>query len=466
MPARRKGPGGKKPAAKGGRGGGKKPKQRGKKGPERKDWKARLARIFKDSPEAKPVKAEAADESDGEVDELEEEDTAEKEAAEARKREMYAAEDKAAQLFVSNLPLDATEADVTERFSVFGDVKRVIFVRDRGTGHPVGSGFVHFRKADAARRALAEAQQASALQGLEGKGAKKKQAEAKSKTQMKRQRHHGSEHADGSGTLSLGGRELDVRPAVHKTEAQAMTRQAERARMDRRHTDPRNLRLAEEGRVLKGSPAAAGVPEARLELLASRHRNKLRHLRDANYFVSPTRLCIRDLPQELEDSQLRKLVLDGVRDYTRKHPDVDWKEGGDSKKHNPFIKQLRLMKDAAGNSRGFAFVELRKHEIALAVLRRLNNNPSLFGSRKRLDVEFAVESALALRRLERITQRGQQKHREMTELKRAGVADPRKEWHKRNEGGGSDTLVAPSGGAKRRAGAGAGGDRKRRRKAG
>ena len=47
-------------------------------------------------------------------------------------------------------------------------------------------------------------------------------------------------------------------------------------------------------------------------------------------------------------------------------------------------------------SKGFGFVEFAKHEDALAVLRKLNNNPAYFGKERRPIVEFAIENSLEL----------------------------------------------------------------------
>lgn len=157
----------------------------------------------------------------------------------------------------------------------------------------------------------------------------------------------------------------------------------------------------------------------------------MRQLKDPNTFVSPTRLSIRDLPPDVDEAELKRVVMLGVRAFTASNPDFVWDR---SAKRSPFIKQMRLLRDpSTGDSRGFAFVELRHAEVALAVLRRLNNNPTLFGRARRLDVEFAVESVHALQRLGRITKKGQEKHRGIAALRREGVADPRAEWRRRED---------------------------------
>ena len=53
-------------------------------------------------------------------------------------------------------------------------------------------------------------------------------------------------------------------------------------------------------------------------------------------------------------------------------------------------------KEKVKKSKGFGFVEFAKHEDALAVLRKLNNNPAYFGKERRPIVEFAIENSLEL----------------------------------------------------------------------
>ena len=58
--------------------------------------------------------------------------------------------------------------------------------------------------------------------------------------------------------------------------------------------------------------------------------------------------------------------------------------------------------DGKPRSRGIGFVEFEEHEHALAALRTLNNNPEIFGKARRPIVEFAVEDARQVRKLERV----------------------------------------------------------------
>jgi RNA recognition motif-containing protein len=58
-------------------------------------------------------------------------------------------------VFVSGLPLSATEEQLAELFVPFGAVLAVKVVRDRYTNRSRGYGFVEMAKADAAQAAIA-----------------------------------------------------------------------------------------------------------------------------------------------------------------------------------------------------------------------------------------------------------------------------------------------------------------------
>ena len=53
-------------------------------------------------------------------------------------------------IFVGNLPWSATDAELTEKFSQFGNVISARIVNDRETGKSRGFGFVDMEDADAA----------------------------------------------------------------------------------------------------------------------------------------------------------------------------------------------------------------------------------------------------------------------------------------------------------------------------
>jgi RNA-binding protein Musashi len=72
-----------------------------------------------------------------------------------------AAREEPRKLFVGGVPAAAREADLAAYFARFGEVRSATVMRDRGTGHARGFGFVEFEAEGAAARALADADRRS-----------------------------------------------------------------------------------------------------------------------------------------------------------------------------------------------------------------------------------------------------------------------------------------------------------------
>eukprot|EP00754_Rhynchopus_humris_P037509 Rhum_TRINITY_DN19820_c0_g1::Rhum_TRINITY_DN19820_c0_g1_i1::g.170688::m.170688/K14573/NOP4, RBM28; nucleolar protein 4 len=355
------------------------------------------------------------------------EDSAEEVAK--RRRTMYKEENKAAQLFVGNLPFDVTEDDIVERFSSFGKVKKVLLVKDRESGHMTGVGFIHFMNEASVDKVLKENAAQKVLHGVDTSPMDPK---LNNKKAMKRQIFKGTlgEEQNKAGIV-FNGRTLKVNSVVSKRDAAGLTRQEAITKEKEELADPRNLQLLEEGRILANAPGAAAITEGRLQLLQQRYQMKKRKLKDPNFFVSRTRLSIRDLPAHVDTPALKKVVTNSIRAFTEAHPEFQ-PDAESQTKDNPYIKMMKVVMDPATNiSRGFAFAEFRQHEVALAVLRNLNNNPNVFHG-KRLDVEFAVESVHALQKLRRITDQGRERNKAMRGYAAKGQ-DPRAAWREEQE---------------------------------
>ena len=57
-------------------------------------------------------------------------------------------------IYVGNLSFDATEADIEQAFSQYGDVKAVNIIKDRDTGRSRGFGFVEMNDNEAGQQAI------------------------------------------------------------------------------------------------------------------------------------------------------------------------------------------------------------------------------------------------------------------------------------------------------------------------
>lgn len=262
-------------------------------------------------------------------------------------------------VFIRNLSFDSEEEDLGELLQQFGDLKYVRIVLHSDTEHSKGCAFAQFMTQEAAQKCLEAA----------------------------------SPETEGGG-LKLDGRQLKVDLAVTRDEAAKL-----RTKKVKKPTGTRNLYLAREGLIRAGTKAAEGVSAADM---AKRERFELlkhQKLKDQNIFVSRTRLCLHNLPKAVDDTQLRKLLLNASRGEKRVR-----------------IKECRVMRDLRGvhgkikgQSLGYAFAEFQEHEHALRALRHINNNPDIFGPQKRPIVEFSLEDRRKLKIKELRIQRSQQK---------------------------------------------------------
>ncbi|XP_031494464.1 uncharacterized protein LOC116260343 isoform X2 [Nymphaea colorata] len=251
-------------------------------------------------------------------------------------------------IFISNLSFGAEEQEVKQCFTAFGEVQSYLPVLHKITGRPKGTAFLKFRSPEATEAAV------TAANSLKG--------------------------------IVMGGRQLTVRKALDKKLAKE-----KELKNEKKEKDQRNLYLAKEGLILRGSAAAAGVSKEDMlkrELLSKKKELKLQ---SPNFHVSKTRLIIYNVPKSMSNIELKKLFANAVTQRACKQ--------------KPTIKQVKILKDkkkltasTRDGSRGVAFVEFSEHQHALVALRVLNNNPEIFGPERRPIVEFAIENVHAVKR--------------------------------------------------------------------
>jgi len=242
-------------------------------------------------------------------------------------------------VFLRNLSFDSSQEDLQDMMvENFGPIYFARLVVDKVTERPRGTAFVKFRERSAAEAAL--------------------------------------EASAGEDGVWLDGRRVYVVAAMAKTDAEAKKAKEK----EREKKDSRNLHLAVEGLVRKGTKAAEGVSETDMALRERVERWKRQMLKDLNAYISPVRLCLRNLPESVDDRKLKKLAAE----HSRKQALI-----AEAK----VIRDLRSDKKA---SKGYGFVAFEKHEDALNLLRQLNNNPIIFGKNTRPVVEFSVENRKAV----------------------------------------------------------------------
>lgn len=266
-------------------------------------------------------------------------------------------------VFIRDVPTECNKQMLFERMSKFGKVRSCRMVMDKASGRPKGTAFVDFVKPDAAKTAV------EAAGKVEGGGVK------------------------------VAGRRVTLALAVSASEAASLATQRTKDAAPGKGKrdgprDNRNLYLASEGQIHEEGPAAQGVSQADIMKRRRAKEEQALKLKNPNFFISRTRLQVRNVPPEVDQKELKKIFLEAVKKRATQA--------------NPRVLHAKLLydptrPDAEGKprSRGIGFVEFAEHEHALAALRALNNNPEVFNKARRPIIEFAVEDARAVKKLER-----------------------------------------------------------------
>ncbi|GJN22987.1 hypothetical protein PR202_gb10600 [Eleusine coracana subsp. coracana] len=255
-------------------------------------------------------------------------------------------------IFISNLPFDISNEEVTARFAVFGKVESFFPVLHKLTKRPRGTGFLKFSTAESADAAVSAANAAPGL------------------------------------GIFIKSRSLNVMKAMDKDSAHKKALEKAKTEVE----DRRNLYLA------KAISSAHLFPFSRLQLA----RRKAEMLQSPKFHVSRTRLIIYNLPKTMTVNDVKKLCREAVISRATKQ--------------NPVIQKVNILKNekkgkvaVQKHSRGVAFVDFQQHEHALVALRVLNNNPGnsycshsvncskRLGAERRPIVEFALEDVEKVR---------------------------------------------------------------------
>ncbi|KAL6478883.1 hypothetical protein MHYP_G00123160 [Metynnis hypsauchen] len=250
-------------------------------------------------------------------------------------------------VFIRNLSFDSEEEGVEEVLLQYGELNYVRVVLHPETGHSKGCAFAQFTSKEAAEKCLAAAQNDSE-----------------------------------TGGVRVDGRKLNIVLAVSRDDAAKL-----KTKKVKTHKGSRNLYLAREGLIRAGTKAAEGVSDSDMAKRARFEELKRAKLKNVNIFVSQTRLCVHNLPKNIDRQRLLHLCLSAA--------------GGGKRVR---ITECHVMYDrkpvrgqVMGKQLGYGFVEFKEHERALKALRHLNNNPNIFSASKRPIVEFALEDTRKLK---------------------------------------------------------------------
>ncbi|KAL1925157.1 uncharacterized protein VTP21DRAFT_40 [Calcarisporiella thermophila] len=315
-------------------------------------------------------------------------------------------------LFVRNLLFEATQEDVEELFSQWGELHYCRITKDHNTGLSRGTAFVCFKNKEDAVRCLEEAERVAQEVGP---------GESETLASTKRQKNKALPKvksvlmADPSSSLAskftLHSRVLDVKLAVSREEAGKLT---ESNKIKREREDKRNLYLMREGVIFPNTPAAETITPSELsKRQASYATRKTLLAKNPSLFISKTRLSVRNLPLSVDDKELRRLAVSAIDKFKQqvreeKREPLSAEERAEGWDKKPKVRQAKVCrsKDRIDGqtkqlrSKGYGFVEYETHAHALAALRYLNNNPDIFSGKKRLIVEFSLENVQVVKRRE------------------------------------------------------------------
>ena len=270
-------------------------------------------------------------------------------------------------VFIRGLPYNSTYDSVREVFSKYGDVRYCRLMMGLDTERCIGTGFVQFRTENGVRACLEASE------------------------------------------ITMETRLLTVTKAVTQSEAKEIE---SRDKSEGKERDKRNLYLAREGLITPSSTLAKDIPKPDMKKRLKAEAEKKAKLKNPDVFVSKTRLCVRNLPLNIDETKLKEVFA---------------KVGGVAKSHIIQVKIMRseerVDRSGLGRSRGYGFVQFREHEPALKALRATNNNLELFGSDRRLIVDFALENRKILEARE---QRLKRYRREKVEGEKKRKRVPRK----------------------------------------
>lgn len=209
--------------------------------------------------------------------------------------------------------------------------------------------------------------------------------------------------------FTLRGRVLSIVKAVDRNEAHNIM---EMNQQRRRKEDRRNIYLLQEGVIFPDSLSAKLLTPSEVNKRVTSYSFRKNLLaKNPNLYISKTRLSVRNLPLTVDESTLKKLGKESVKKFKEEVENEERKDLTESEKMEGWnrkvdVKQAKVIraKDRIDKttqkprSKGYGFLEFTQHAHALAALRHLNNNPELFGERKRLIVEFAVENSIIVKK--------------------------------------------------------------------
>ncbi|KAK8017178.1 RNA recognition domain-containing protein [Apiospora marii] len=323
-------------------------------------------------------------------------------------------------IFVRNLPFTVDDEGLKEHFQQFGAVRYARCVMDRATDRPAGTGFVCFYNQEDSAACV--------------RGAPRQQLPDNPGKRSILQ----NEMADLAGMYTMDGRVLQVSQAVNKDEATRLTETGIAAR-DTKDRDKRRLYLLAEGAIPAGSPLHSLLSASEIQMRDDSAAQRKKQIQgNPSLHLSLTRLALRNIPRNMTPKELKALAREAVVGFSKdvkaglREPlsKEEINRGGaedkEAERHRKekkkgIVRQAKIVyenaqgskvdvKDGAGKSRGYGFVEYSSHRWALMGLRWLNGHQVQNETSKssRLIAEFAIENAQVVARRKDILLRSTQ----------------------------------------------------------
>ncbi|KZO97711.1 hypothetical protein CALVIDRAFT_512877 [Calocera viscosa TUFC12733] len=339
---------------------------------------------------------EDEDDEDEEDNDDEDAEEGEEDEDEPKARPLLPQTDVGTTLFVRNIPFEATEDDLRTTFRAFGPLRYARITLDPDTGRSRGTGFVCFWNKPDADLAIADAELLASEAGPSAlpKGKEKRQNPFAVQSLLT---------PDPSSSLArnlvLQGRTLSVVRAVPRDDATKLKEDGEKRR---EKEDKRHLYLMREGVIFPNAPASSTISSEELNRRVASFNTRRTLLRsNPSLYISKTRLSVRQIPTFATERTLKRLAIHAVRAFqdevksgardalARDELDDDTAPSSGSQKkrgeRQTAVVQAKLVRQAErvdpfsgkGKSKGYGFLELRRHADALRVLRWANNNPEV-----------------------------------------------------------------------------------------
>ena len=238
-------------------------------------------------------------------------------------------------IVLKKVPAEYDENAIRAEMSRFGDVLKVFLVRQKPSNLHCGTCFVYFREKEAVQKIVDKASR---------------------------------KIIDGTASLLIKDKKVEVHQlrGCEKSGKHSM----QTSLKDKPNADTRNLYLLMEGRVDKTVANISKADRAKRDFYQKQAFTKLRN---PNHHVSKTRLSVKNIPFSMDVKMLKQL----------------FREFG-------AVKQGKILVDKANQSKECGFIEFYKHDCALNALRKLNNNPNIWGEKSRPIIAFAIDDITVL----------------------------------------------------------------------